>query len=153
VSSDTRAPRRVRIVVVGLVVAIFVAACLPPAGTLFRTTLLMPDGRYPLPLAVGDQTELVVGIEPADGDPAVGSEPLIRTDPADPNAFIVTWIGGACDNDAAIAFRPAGSGYALNLEVHPKIGLGCTAIGILRAVRIRTSTPVPPDLITASATG
>ena len=137
----------------GLSLAVVVAACLPPAGTLFRATLSMPDGSHSLPVALGDQTGLVVEIEPTEGDPTVGSEPLVRADPTDPNAFIVTWIGGACDNDAAIAFRPSGSGYAIDLEVHEKVVMGCVALGILRGLRIRTSTPVPLGSITASRSG
>ena len=140
-------------IAIGLSLAVVVAACLPPAGTLFRTTLSTPDGAYPLPVALGDQTGLIVEIEPAEPDSAARIEPLVQPDPTDPNAFVVTWLGGACDNDATIAFQRSGSGYALHLEVHDKIGLGCSDLGILRGLRITTSTPVPLNSITASGGG
>ena len=148
-----------KVAALGLVLTCFVAACsMPPAGQLFHTTLLHrspsnPTGDYPLPVAIGDQTELVVGIEPAEGDQGGGPEPFVRLDPADPNALILTWVGGMCDNDAAVSFRPSGSGYALHLDVHGKLGFGCPAAGILRGLRIVASKAIEIRAIAVSGAG
>jgi hypothetical protein len=141
-----------------LFLTFIVAACLPPAGRVFQTTLLHtspsnPSGDHPLPVTLGDQTDLVVGIEPTEGDERGGLEPLVQSDPADPNALILSWLGGMCDNDAAVSFQPSGSGYALHLQVHQKLGFGCPAAGLLRGLRITTSEPIPPGSIAVSGRG
>jgi hypothetical protein len=143
---------------IGLLLAIVVAGCQPPAGQVFQTTLLHtspdnPSGDYPLPVSLGDRSDLVVGIEQTDGDPSDGIVPVVQSDPANPNALILSWLGGMCDNDATVSFQRAGSGYELNLAVHEKIGLGCPAAGILRGLRIITSAPVPPGSIVVSGNG
>jgi len=132
--------------------AFVVTACLPPRGTLFHTTLTGPDESYTLPIALGDQTALVTGIEPTEGDPTV-SDPIVQGDPSDPNAVIVRWLGGLCDNDVALSLTSSESGYALHLEVHGKLGLGCPAVGVLRGLRIKTSKPIPADSIAVSGHG
>ena len=121
--------------------------CGPPAGRRFHTTLTTPDGSHSLPGTLGDQTNLVVGLEPGPIDPFPAADPAVRSDPADPNAMILTWVGGACEDESVVVFHPGGGRY--DLAVSPRAGLfgSCPAIGILRAVRIRTSEPVPIDLI------
>jgi len=135
-------------VVVGLILAVLLAACAPPAGTLFRLTLVDPQGDFPLPIAMGDQTGKVVEIEADPWDTSWELVPSITADAKDPNVLIVRWMGGACDNDASLAFYDAASGPALDLTTHGKIGLGCTAQGIYRGIRITTTEPVAPDSIT-----
>lgn len=132
---------------VGILLATAVVACVPPSGRLFHTTLTTPDGSYSLPVTLGDQTYLVVGFEPGPTDPFPDVEPTVRSDPADPKAMILTWVGGACEDESVVVFHPGGGRY--DLSVSPRGGLFgfCPAIGILRAVRIRTSEPIAIDLI------
>jgi hypothetical protein len=142
----------------GLFVAFTVAACQPPAGRVFQATLLHtslsnPSGDYPLPVTLLDQADLVVGIEPTDGDTQGGPDPFVQVDPADPKALVLTWLGGLCDNDAAVSLYPTEPGYTLRLDVHQKLGLGCPAAGVLRGLRIVTSQPIPTGSITVSGTG
>lgn len=137
-------------VITAILTVAVLAACGGPPGVQFRTTLSTPSGEYPLPVALGDKTGLVVGIGTAQINSADFRDAGALADPTDPNAFIVTWLGGACDNDAALAFRPTASGYDIGLAVHEKLGLGCTAVGILRALRIETATPIPVEAITIS---
>ena len=147
-----------RALAISLILATLGVACAPLSGTLFRTTLPQPPGLDggegfkvdPPPVVLGDETDLVVGIEPADGNTAVGGEPIVEADPTDANALVVSWIGGACDNDAALSLRPAESGYTLELAVHGKLVMGCVALGILRGVRIETLHPVDPGEIVAT---
>jgi hypothetical protein len=101
-------------------------------------------------VVLSDETRLVTGIEPGTMEPgADDAELAARTDPIDPNAFIVSWLGGACDNDAALTFKQAEGGYLLNVAVHGKFGFpgGCPALGVPRDLRIITSTPIPVDSI------
>jgi hypothetical protein len=135
-----------------LAVAVLVAACsLPPAGRLFRTSLSNGDGYAQIPIALGDETDLVTGIEAAPaGAEAPGAGASVRADLAGTNAFIVTWMGGLCATDAALSFTRAGSGFALHLEGHQPPLASCSMVGIGRDLRIRTSTPIPLDLIAAT---
>ncbi len=87
-----------RRIAVWIVVAATVVACGPPAGRLFHTTLTTPDGTYPLPVTLGDQTDLVVSIEPGLVDGSAASAPSVQSDPGDPAVLIVTRSGGACES-------------------------------------------------------
>jgi hypothetical protein len=95
----------------------------------------------------------VTAIASAPLDPSTAYLKLtVRADLAGPNAFIVSWLGGACDNDASLTFKRLEAGYVLNVAVHGKFSLlgGCTAAGVLRDVRIVTSSPIPLDSIVAA---
>ncbi len=142
---------------IALTLGLALAGCLGPSGQLFRTTLLHvspdnPAGDRPLPVVLGDETGLVLGIEPAVGE-VVESNLAVRSDPADPNALIVSWFGGMCDSDAEVLFRPHEAGYSLALTVGRKLGLGCPAAAVLRGLRIRTSAPVSPESIETFGSG
>ena len=134
--------------VVGLVLALVVAACGPPPGTVYRLTLVDPEGNFPLPIALGDQTGLVTSIEADEWDETWDGMPSIKADPDDPRTLLVRWLGGACDNDATLVFYQAAAGPALDLTTHGKLGLGCTAQGIHRGIRVTMTEPVAPDSIT-----
>lgn len=136
--------------VIGAILMAALAACGPEPGALFSTTLSNQDGEFPLPVALHDQTGLVAGIGAAQFDPIDFRDAGVLADPTDPTAFILTWLGGMCDNDAALVFRSTGTGYDLQVAVHGKPGLGCPAAGILRALRIETSEPIPVGEITIS---
>jgi hypothetical protein len=143
-----------RRVAVALLIAVAVAACSGPSPSRqFRTVLKFSDDAAALPAVLKDETGLVIGIESGPMDTAFDySEPVARADPTDPNAFIISWLGGACDNDALLWFTPGQGVYALSVEVHGKFGFpgGCTANGIPRDVRIVTSSPIPIASIVAA---
>jgi hypothetical protein len=136
----------------GGILAIVLVACGPPAGRLFQTTLVYPDGSHPLPVTLGDRTDLVVGIEPAARQPSAGVDPSVRSDPADSAVLIVSWLGGGCEDEAVVAFWPDDDGYWLTVASRdrPGLGGGCPAIGLPRALRIKTSEPVALDLISVT---
>jgi hypothetical protein len=132
--------------VIALLVALIVAAC-QPEGRIFRTTL-GTDINAPLSVTVADGTTLVTGIAEAAVDPVtVGNEPAVRADHDGATGLVLTWLGGGCDQDAAVRFLPATDGYVLTVATHQKLGLGCTAVGVPRAVRITLSRPIPADSI------
>jgi hypothetical protein len=142
------------LIAVSLLSAAAVAACSGPSSSRqFTAVLQVSDGTLPLPVVLSDETGLVTGIGSAPMDPGAGyAEPAARADPTDPNAFIVSWLGGACDNDAALTFKRMAGVYVLNVAVNGKFGFpgGCTSSGILRDVRIVTSSPIPLDSIVAA---
>ncbi len=129
-----------------ILLAVAAAAC-GPAGRLFHTTLTSADGSYPLPVTLGDQTDLVVGIEQGPTEPFPDVEPSVRSDPADPRAFIVTWLGGACEDESVVVLHPNSEGYDMAVSARGRLFASCPAIAILRAIRIRTSEPIPIELI------
>ena len=135
------------LIAVSLLGAAAVAACsVPSSSRQFRAVLQFSAEAAPLPAVLSDETGLVTGIESGSLDPRFDyAEPAARADPTDPNAFIISWLGGACDNDAALAFSPSEGGYLLNVAVNGKFSFpgGCTANGVPRDVRIVTSSPIP----------
>lgn len=142
------------LIAVSLLSAAAVAACSGPSPSRqFRAVLQVSAENPPLPVALSDETGLVTGIESAPMDPgAAYSELAARADPTDPSAFIISWLGGACDNDASLTFKRMEGAYVLNVAVHGKISFpgGCTAIGIFRDVRIVTMSSIPVDSIVAA---
>jgi hypothetical protein len=129
-----------------------VAACAGPSRQ-FSAVMRGSDEAPPLPVVLSDETGFVTGFESAPIDPSADYRELAaQADPTNPNAFIVSWLGGACDNDAALTFKRGQGIYVLNVAVHNSIGLfgGCVALGVPREVRIVTSNPIPIDSIVAA---
>ena len=136
-------------IALGLFATVLVAAC-QPEGRVFETTL-GTELNAPLPIILTDETALVTGIAQAAVDPSTtGNEPAVQAHPGDPNGLVLTWLGGACDHDAAVHFQVLNGGYVLNLATHEKVGLGCVASAVARAVRITVSRPIPVDSITVA---
>ena len=149
-----RATLRVAVSVL-TVAAVAMAACSGPTSSRQFSAVLQPSDEVPsLPVVLSDETGLVTGITSAPMDPGGEyREVVARADPTDPNAFIVSWLGGACDNDAALTFQRHEGGYVLSVAVHGKggfLGGSCTLQGIVRDLRIVTSSPIPVDSIVAA---
>jgi len=123
-----------------VVLAASLAACGDATGTVLSTTLTTEAVNVPLPVTLRDETGIVVAIEQAQVEPVDFRNAGVLADPVDPTAFVLTWLGGMCDADAAITFRHLTDGYNVHLEIHPKGLFGaCPAAGVLRALRIQTS--------------
>ncbi|MBA2382556.1 MAG: hypothetical protein H0V73_10650 [Chloroflexi bacterium] len=136
-------------VAMSLLAAIVAAAC-QSQGQVFQATLLT-DPVKPLPVSLTDESKLVTGITEAAADSTTtGSDPALRADQDDPNGLVLTWLGGACDQDAAVWFGPQNGGYVLSLAIHVKVGLGCPASGVPRAIRIATSRPIAVGSVTVA---
>ena len=134
-----------RSIALGLVATVLVVAC-QPEGRIFQITLTGSDAQ--LPVAMTDATGLVTGISEAAVESATtGNDPAVRADEDDPDALILTWLGGACDQDTAVWFGPQHGAYVLNLAIHEKSGTGCPASAVPRGLRIATSRPIPVDSI------
>ena len=142
------------LIAVSLLSAAAIAACSGPSSSRqFSAVLQLSEEAHPLPVVLSDETGLVTGMASVPMDPhADYTELAAQADPTDPNAFIVRWLGGACDNDASLRFYRAEGVYVLNVALHGKVGFpgGCTALGIPRDIRILTSSPIPVDSIVAA---
>ncbi|NJD26671.1 MAG: hypothetical protein FIA92_00035 [Chloroflexi bacterium] len=142
----------------GLAIAVFLAACstgnvgsTQPPGTFFHTTI---PTHSVLPVTLLDTTGLVVGIEPWSTEFQWANTALVQADPADPNAFVIYWIGVSAEGQAFISFSTTTPGYALHLEIRPKPERGGgTLVALPRAVRIETSRPVPIESIVVTEQG
>ena len=123
--------------------ALLAAGCGDPAGRIFRTTVAGPDGSYAQEVVLGDQTGLVVGLEPGEiGANDAFDPPSVSSDPADPNTLVFRWSNGACDHPAISLVR-SGDRYRISVNPRPSLG-ACMAILLFRAVRIRFSEAVAP---------
>ncbi len=122
------------------------AACAPvPEGRDFRV-----ESASAYPVVLHDETGLVTGVEWGPEDSAFTyGEPAIHADPADPKAFIVTWLSGPA-KDAKLVLSRHDDGYLLRLEVHGRGGFGGgTGVGVIGTVRVHTSEAIPPESILA----
>lgn len=138
-----------RALVAGVLIAVVSAACAAPAAS-FTTSIVTSGGDLPIPVALRDETGLVTGIGPAPFDVGQFRDAGILADPADPKAFILTWTGGLCDNDVELSLRSTDAGYDMHIAIHEKLGLGCPAAGVFRALRVATREPLPIGTMTVS---
>ncbi|HLO35985.1 MAG TPA: hypothetical protein VK194_07875 [Candidatus Deferrimicrobium sp.] len=135
-------------IALGLLATVLVAAC-QPEGRIFQVTLTGSDA--PLPVVMTDETTLVTGISEAAVESATtANDPAVRADQDDPDVLILTWLGGACDQDTAVWFGPQPGGYVLNLAIHEAFTTSCRALGVPRGLRIVTSRPIPVNSVTVA---
>jgi hypothetical protein len=52
-----------------------------------------------------------------------------------------------CDQDTTVRFHLLHGRYVLNVAVHQKLGTGCPAAAVPRAIRMTTSRPISVDSI------
>lgn len=142
-----------RSIALGVLAAASIIGCSGPQGPeprVFHTALPQAVDQ-PLPVVLRDETGLVTGIGPA-ADPQDDVQPVVLADPSDPKAFVISWLGGPCDKDAALSFKSKEGGYVLSLAVSKSTG-GCPLHGIPRGVRIVTSTEIPLSSIEVTGRG
>ena len=145
-TSRARHRGSIGIVAFALLVAAVSMGCERPAGNLFRATVAGPEGEYPMPVVLGDQTGLVVSVEPAQGVNPDQHLPNIQPDPTDPNALILSWGTGACDDESVVLVKRSGTGLRLDVEVRNGFSLGCMGLLVFRGLRIKLSTPIPDSI-------
>jgi hypothetical protein len=130
-------------------VALALVACASD-GQRFSTTLRYPDGSYPLPVVVVDQTGLVVSVDRVAAGAGTGDTVPVVTLASDKSGIAVSWLGGACTDGATISFGRTPTGFSIHLRgSHPMFG-SCPAIGLFRSVFIRLSEPIDPSTIVVS---
>lgn len=65
------------------------------------------------------------------------------------DAVVLAWMGGACDDRAIVTIEQAGDRYRVTVESQTS-AMGCSAVGISRAVLLSLTQPVGPDAFDAS---
>jgi hypothetical protein len=146
----SRQVQGMRSIVLNVLVCLVVGCSGADEASLFHTALPQ-EVDPPLPVVLRDTTGLVSTIGPAadpHGDKIV---PEVLPDPTDPKAFVITWLGGPCEGDAALSFESQGGGYLLNLAASQRGD--CPAIGYPRGVRIVTTVAIPISLIEVTGRG
>ena len=139
-----------RSLALSVLVCLFVGCSGADEASVFRTALPQ-EVDPPLPVVLRDGTGLVSTIGPAT-DPS-GAQPTaeVLPDPSDPKAFVITWLGGPCERDAALSFTSQGGRYLLVLAASQKGD--CLLIGNPRGVRIATTVAIPISSIDVTGRG
>ena len=150
----SRRLHRTRSIALGVLVAASIVGCSRPGPEprLFHTALPRADDQ-PLPVVLGDETGLVTGITPAADPQGDDIQPAVLSDPSDPMAFVIVWIGSPCDKDAAMSFRSKEGGYRLQLSVSPGARACQLLVAVPRGVRIVTSSAISVSSIEATGSG
>src|SRR5438552_10582759 len=92
------------VVALGLLVGLAAGCSSADEVTVFRTAL--PQERDPpLPVVLRDSTGLVAFIGPATDPTGDQVTPRLIQDSTDATAFVVAWLGGPCEGDAALNFE------------------------------------------------
>src|SRR5262245_36427201 len=119
------------------------AACGAPNVNAFHVMVKSADGTYPLPIELLDRSNEVTAVDALSGVESNGNDLAIQIDASNSKAVVVSWLGGACDNDASFSVWKADTGYGLIMETHRNVNFrgGCPALGIWRAIRITMSDP------------
>ena len=137
----------------GLSLLVFLLiGCSEAAEATFFHTALPQEVDPPLPVALRDTTGLVSMIGPAVHPSGDQIRAKLLPDPADPKAFVITWLGGPCERDAGLSFMSNGGGrYLLVLAASQKGD--CPLIGYPRGVRIVTTVAIPISSIEVTGNG
>ena len=154
-SASTRKawPRQVqgmRSIALSVLVCFVVGCSGADEASIFRTALPQ-EVDPPLPVVLRDTTGLVSTIGPAANPSGAQPDAEVLLDSADPKAFVVTWLGGPCEGDAALSFTRQGGGYLLELAASQRGA--CPLIGYPRGVRIATTVAIPISLIQVTGRG
>lgn len=121
-----------------LAVVVLLAACsLAPASPV----VVLPgrDGVKELPIVLEDPEGIVLSVEAGEPDLVWDSDAIRQID-LDSAALI--WLGGACDARARVRVALHEGTIEGHVITEEAIGLGCTAVGIPRAVAITFREPI-----------
>lgn len=131
-------------VVPSFLAVVLLAAC-QSTGRTFQVTV-QTTSNDPLPVSLTDQTGVVTGISQA-ADFTSSLEPIVRADPSEPRALVLSWTGGVCDVAATVTVVKLEGSYVIRLASQEKTGGGCPSAGVPRGIRLATSDPLPIDSI------
>ncbi len=131
-------------------VAVLLAGCSmlpPPAGI----QLTIPAGQEvrALPVTVVDNAGIVGEATPAAIPEGFSGETTVQAVGGRDDAVVLAWMGGDCDDRTVITIEQAGDRYLASVE-NRSSAMGCSAVGILRAVLLSLTKPVGPDAFDAS---
>ena len=126
-------------------VAALVAGCsfLPPPDGM-QVTLPAVGDLGPHPVTVVDHAGIVRAATPSVANGVVNAGLAFQAVPGRDDQVLVTWLGGECDDRTIITIDPDADRYRVHLET-PSSALGCSAVGIPRAVLLTLTRPAGSD--------
>ena len=127
--------RRVLWLVLGTVA---MGCSLLPAG---RTVVTLPgrEGVHELPVVLDDPGGAVANVEAATRDAALDFPWLGAIDD---DSVTLAWLGGACDARARLRVVAGPESISIAIGTDEAVGLGCSAVGIPRAITISFVEPL-----------
>ena len=129
---------------VALIAALLAGCSLipPPAG--IQITIPATGDVHALPVTIVDHAAIVRDAEPADIPNDIPWETAVHAVPGRDDAILLTWMGGDCDDRAIVTIDQNGARYDMTVKAQSS-AMGCSAIGVFRAVRLTLTEPVGPD--------
>jgi len=137
----------------GVLVCMLAAACAspvpPPVPRPTADQPMPPEEAPELPpgFQLVDRRGLVADVRPE--VPVGGSGPRIEPT-GGRSAYLVSWTGGACDEETVLTVTRSGADVELSLDVSLAVlapGDACPSVGVLRTIRLTFAVPIPPDRI------
>ena len=104
------------------------------------------DGRAAVPVLLTDHAGAVTEIDQAPPGVQPIADAGFMAVPDMPNALVIHWIGGACDEKVDIDVKESGGlTFTLSTAVRP---VACDAVAIPRAVLVKLTRPLDPSRTT-----
>jgi hypothetical protein len=130
--------------------AAMLAGCslLPPLAGI-QITIPAHQDVPALPVTVVDDAGVVVEAATADIPEGFLGETSVEPVAGRDDAVVLAWMGGECDDRAIIKIQPAGNRYRATAE-SPSSAMGCSAVGVFRAVLLSLNKPVAAEAFDAS---
>ena len=127
-----------------LALAVLVVGCSLIGGRTFGFAFPAVENFGAVPVVLTDYSATIASVDEGPRDLAFLDDEGFLPVPEDPNAVVLHWLGGGCDESVAIEVRDTGRlSFAVTTTVRQ--GLNCDAIGIQRAVLVQLSRPVDPS--------
>jgi len=149
---------RAVLVVLAMAMATILIRYGPPGARTFASEFSSidgdPDGSidiFKLPVALHDRTGLVTGFETRQPGPddvsrfASSGEALAAPDA--PEALLVGWLGGACEDSVEISVTGSESHLDVSVKANRSFslfGYGCPSLGVPRRVLVGFLRPIDP---------
>lgn len=115
----------------------------PPPSGIQLVLPARPEVRA-LPVTVVDHADVISDAAPAEIPADAPWETTIRAVDGRDDAVLLTWMGGACDDRAIVTVDEVGARYRVTVKTEMS-GMGCTAVGVFRAVLLTLAKPIEPD--------
>jgi hypothetical protein len=129
-------------------VTIVVAGCSmlpPPAGIQLTLPAVVDEpGVPPVPVTVVDHAGIVRDAAPAERSDTLSGDTGVAAIQGQSDAVLFTWLGGECLDRAIVTIDAAGAGYRVTVD-EPSSAMGCSAVGVIRTIRLGLTKPVPPE--------
>ena len=134
-----------------VLVTALLAGCslLPPPAGIQLTIPARQDARA-LPVIVVDNAGIVREATPAEIPADFSGEATVQALAGRVDAVVLVWMGGGCDDRSIVTIDQAGARYRTTVESRTS-AIGCSAVGVFRAVLLSLAQPVGPQICSPGA--